>query len=170
MPSTVRWLPRMPNKILSMSPLTLPKLITGHRANIAAAITAMPAFRLLGMEVIGFGKGVSVIALPTRSEITFDGHVVQGGIVGVLADFAAVSAAIAAAPPDTRGSTTNFDVHNLAPATGFKLVAIGRAVQVGRIMAVAAADVYAIESEDAEAASTLVATALVTCRLLSPSF
>jgi uncharacterized protein (TIGR00369 family) len=157
-------------KGLSMPALTLPKLISGYRANIAAAITTMPAFRLLGLEVIGFGKGVSVIALPVRPEITFDGQVVQGGIVGVLADFAAVCAAIAAAPPETRGSTTSFDVHNLAPATGTKLVGIGRAIKVGRTTAVAAADVYAIASKDIEAEATLVATAIATCRLVSPSF
>jgi uncharacterized protein (TIGR00369 family) len=150
--------------------LTLPKLIAGHRADIAVAITAMPAFRLLGLEVVGLGKGVSVIALPVRSEITFDGHFVQGGIIGVLADFAAVSAAIAAAPPSTRGSTTSFDVHNLAPAIGLRLIGIGRAIKVGRKTAVAAADVYAISSDDADAQSTLVATALATCRLVSPNF
>jgi uncharacterized protein (TIGR00369 family) len=121
----------------------------------------MPAARLLGITVRGFGDGVSVVVMPVRHDITFDGRVVQGGIVGTLADFAAVSAAIAAAPVGTFGSTTSFDVHNLAPAAGEQLFGIGRLVKLGRSQAVAAADVYAENKGEA----TLVATALATCRL-----
>jgi uncharacterized protein (TIGR00369 family) len=155
---------------MTISKLVLPKLIAGHRANIAKAIAAMPAFQLLGLEAVGFGDGVSVIALPIRPQVTFDGRSVQGGIVGVLADFAAVTAAITAAPTDTYGTTTSFDVHNLAPAIGLKLLAIGRVIKIGRSMAVAAADVYAITSEREFEKAMLVSTALATCRLVSPSY
>jgi uncharacterized protein (TIGR00369 family) len=143
----------------------LPELVTGHCDHIAAAIAAMPAFRLIGMEVIGFGLVVSAIALPIRTELTFDGHTVQGGIVGVLADFAAVSAVIAAAPPGTSGSTTSFDVHNLAPAIGSKLMGIGRVIKLSRSIGVASAPIYAVDEGKVQREAILIATALATCRV-----
>lgn len=142
--------------------LRLPALIPDHRPQLAKAIAAMPASQLLGLEVLGFGDGASAITMPIHTKITFDGRTVQGGLVGVLADYAAVSAAIAAAPVGTFGSTTSFDVHNLAPAIGTRLVAIGRVIKLGRRQAVAAADVYAVTDSD----EVLVATALATCRLI----
>jgi uncharacterized protein (TIGR00369 family) len=157
-------------KAMPTSPLVLPKLIKGHRNNIVDALRAMPAFRLIGLEVVGLGDGVSVIALPMRPELTFDGKTVQGGIVGVLADFAAVAAVIAGARRDARGSTTSFDVHNLAPAVGSKLIGVGRTIKLGLSMGVASADIYAVADDGCEEVAPLVATALATCRIVQPSF
>jgi acyl-coenzyme A thioesterase PaaI-like protein len=78
--------------------LPIPDLIDRHRPDLAAAIAAMPCSRLLGLSVLGLGDGVSAIELPLRPDLTFDGKTVQGGIVGTLADFSAVSAATAALP------------------------------------------------------------------------
>lgn len=144
--------------------LKLPDLIPDFRPQLAMAIAAMPASRLLGVEVMGFGDGVSVIMLPVRAELTIDGRTVQGGLVGTLADYAAVSAATASAPPGWFSATTSFDVHNLAPAAGDRLIGIGRVIKAGRSQAVAAADVYAETGEH----HVLVATCLATCRLLEP--
>jgi uncharacterized protein (TIGR00369 family) len=144
----------------------LPDLITGHGDHIADGIRAMPAFRLIGMEVVGFGHGVSALALPIRPELTFDGRMVQGGIVGVLADFAGVSAVIAGAPTGAIGSTISFDVHNLAPSSGALLLGIGRTIKLGRTSGVASANIYAIA--EGEEKAILVATALTTCRLFVP--
>ena len=125
----------------------------------------MPCSRLFGLSILGFGLGVSAIELPVRADLTFDGQTVQGGIVGMLADYAAVSAATAAAPLGWASSTTAFQVYNLAPARGERLVGIGRIVKGGRSQAVAAADVYAVVGAEAE----LVATALATCKLIGPA-
>lgn len=125
----------------------------------------MPCSGLLQLRVVGLGPGASAIEMPVLVEITVDGRVVQGGIVGTLADYAAVSAAAAAAPAEWKASTTSFQVYNLAPATGDRLVGIGRVIRRGRSQAVAAADVYAVAGEDAK----LVGTALATCRLIGPA-
>jgi hypothetical protein len=46
-----------------------------HRPDLKAAIEAMPASRLLGLQVAGFDPaGVSRIELPVRPELTFDGR------------------------------------------------------------------------------------------------
>lgn len=144
--------------------LPLPSLVNHHRPDLAAAIAAMPCSRLFGLRVLGLGDGLSAIELSVRSDLTLDGRTVQGGIVGTLADYAAVSAATAAMPSGWGASTTAFQVYNLAPARGDRLVGIGRVVRSGRSQAVAAADVYALTGSDAE----LVGTALATCRLIGP--
>lgn len=140
---------------------TLPELQPGLRADLAQAIEAMPASRLVGLRVRGFAPaGRSVLELPVRPELTFDGRVVQGGIVGLLADYAGVSAASSTLSAGWAASTTGFEVHNLAPAIGDRLVAVGEAVQVGKSHAVSTARVWALDGDDAK----LVAVATTTCR------
>jgi uncharacterized protein (TIGR00369 family) len=128
---------------------------------MARAIEAMPASNLIGLKVLGFAaEGVALLELPMRSELTFDGRVAQGGIVGMLADYAGVSAANCTLPPGWMASTTGYEVHNLAPAMGDALVAIGRVIQVGKTSAVSAAEVWARRGD----VHTLVAWATTTCR------
>jgi uncharacterized protein (TIGR00369 family) len=123
----------------------------------------MPSSKLIGLSVKGFDpSGVSILELPVRTELTFDGAVVQGGIVGLLADYAGVSAAACTQPAGWAASTTAFEVHNLAPARGERLVAVGRAVHVGRTSAVSRVDIYAQTSEGVLA---LIGIATATCRL-----
>jgi uncharacterized protein (TIGR00369 family) len=111
--------------------------------------------------VSGFGaSGISRIEMPIRADLTFDGRVVQGGIVGVLADYAGVSAAACTLPQGWMASTTGFEVHNVAPAVGERLVAIGRAQHVGKSLGVSRAEVYAMSGSVA----TLVCIATTTCR------
>jgi uncharacterized protein (TIGR00369 family) len=139
----------------------LPPLQPGLAASLASAIEAMPASRLIGLRVLGFAPGGrSVLEVPITPGITFDGRVVQGGVVGMLADYAGVSAASSTLPAGWAASTTSFQVHNIAPATGERLVAVGTAEQVGKSHAVSTARVWALQGESA----TLVALATTTCR------
>jgi uncharacterized protein (TIGR00369 family) len=146
---------------VSMS-LPIPNLIQGYRDDLKAPIESMPISQLLGLKIIGFNLTQSVVELPIKTEITIDGKIVQGGIVGTLADFAAVSAATANKPIGWTSATTSFDVHNLAPAVGKRLVAVGRVIKASANSGVAAADVYAEQS----GTLVLVATALATCRFI----
>jgi len=144
-----------------MPDVQLPDLQPGLRADLAAAIEAMPASRLVGLRVLGFAPGgVSALQMDIAPALTFDGRVVQGGLVGLLADYAGVSAASSTLPAGWAASTTGFEVHNLAPAAGERLVAIGEAVQVGKSHAVSTARVWAVAGGQA----TLVAVATTTCR------
>jgi uncharacterized protein (TIGR00369 family) len=140
----------------------LPELITSHRDDLKVLIERMPACEFLGLKVCGFNENQAIVEMLVRVEITIDGKTVQGGIVGTLADFAAVSAATATKPAGWVSSTTSFDVHNLAPAIGERLVAVGRVIKASASSAVAAADVYA----EKDGVFSLVATALVTCRFV----
>ncbi|MGL4573609.1 MAG: PaaI family thioesterase [Burkholderiaceae bacterium] len=142
---------------------SLPLLDADYRSDLARAIMGMPASKSLGLNVVGFSKdGVSVIEMPVAPQWTFDGAVVQGGIVGVLADYAGVSAAAAQLPAGWIASTTSFEIHNIAPAKGEKLVAIGRTVTVGKSLCVSRADVFALTGS----AAVLVAIGNTTCKPL----
>jgi uncharacterized protein (TIGR00369 family) len=144
-------------------PHALPIVSRLVRADLAAAIEAMPAAVLLGITVRGFDPaGVSVIEMPVRSQLTFDGRIVQGGIVGVMADFAGVSAAACTLPEGWIASTTSFEVSNVAPAEGATLVAVGFAAKVSRHTGVSRVDVYALGVENQDL--TLVAIAKTACR------
>lgn len=144
----------------------LPEVHAAHRPDLRAAILSMPVSRTLGLRVVGFTSGVSVMELDVRPEVTFDGRTVQGGIVGTLADFAGVSAATATLSPGGAASTTGFEVHHLAPARGERLVAVGRAAFAGQSHAVSRVEVYALR-EGQEA--VLVAIGTTTCRLIQPT-
>lgn len=144
-------------------PIRWPDVDPDHRADLRDAIHAMPSSRLVGLRVLGFSAdGVSLVELPVHAALTFDGRAVQGGVVGLLADYAGVSAAAATLPPGWFMSTVGYEVHLVAPAAGQRLVAVGRAVTVGRSHAVARADVYA----ERDGVATLVAVATTTSRPL----
>lgn len=138
----------------------MPDIEPGLGARLAAAIEAMPASRLVGLRVLGFAYGRSVIELPITPQVTFDGRRVQGGIVGLLADYAGVSATSVTLEPGWAASTTGFELHLLAPAQGNRLVAVGEAVQVGKTHAVSTVQVWALSNDKA----TMVAVATTTCR------
>ncbi len=138
----------------------LPTLEVGFRADIVEAIEAMPASKLIGLKVLGLApEGISLIELPMRTEFTFDGRIAQAGIVGMLADYAGVTAANCNLPLGWMSSTTGYEVHNLAPAFGEALVAVGRVVHVGKSNAISSAQVWARRGD----VHTLVAWATTTC-------
>ena len=142
-------------------------LIDDHRPEIRLGIERMPSTRLLGLKVLGLGDGVSLLEMAIRPEITFDGRNVQLGIVGTLADYAAVSAANTVMPAGWAAATTGIEVHNLEPANGVRLLAVGRSIRSGKGLSLGEARVYA-QAEDGPVgdptAHRLVAVAMATCR------
>jgi uncharacterized protein (TIGR00369 family) len=140
-----------------------PDVSSECRRDLKQGIDLMPAAKLLGIQAIGFHpKGVSHIEMLVTPKATFDGRVVQGGIVGVLADFAGISAAACTLPEGWMVGTTSFEIHNIAPAIGTRLIAIGRAVNVGKTIAVSRAEVFA----ENEGVFNLVCVATTTGRPL----
>jgi uncharacterized protein (TIGR00369 family) len=139
----------------------LPAIKVGFREDIAKAIESMPASMLVGLKVLGFAdSGVSLLEIPMRRELTFDGLVAQGGIVGMLADYSGVSAANCMLPPGWMASTTGYEVHNLAPAAGDALVAVGQVIHMSKSNVVSIAEVWARIG----GLHTLVAWATTTCK------
>jgi uncharacterized protein (TIGR00369 family) len=159
LPSPSQEVPRFPPAPRAAA--SLPEVDARCRVDLAATIHGMPASQLLGLQVIGFQlDGQSRIELPIRRELTVEGRVVQGGIVGLLADYAGVSAASCTLPEGWMAVTTGFAVHNLAPAVGDRLVAIGQLQQMSAAQAVSRVDVFALR----EGLATLVAVGSTTCK------
>ena len=139
-------------------------IITSHRPDLVAFIESMPVVNLLVIRLVTLTSGRAEYELPISPEITFDGKVVQGGIVGTLADFAGVTAAMSALDQGWFSSTVDFQVQNLAPAAGDRLVAIGEALRSGKRVGLSRVEVYAVDGEE----RTLCATALTTSVPIPP--
>lgn len=104
-----------------------------------------PIARTLGLHLHDAAPERSTITMDIAPHLTFDGQTVQGAIVATLADFAAVACASMVTRPGQFIATVGCETHNLAPARGTRLIAVGRLIsKPGRRM-VAAADVYADE-------------------------
>lgn len=133
-----------------------------YRTDLKQIIEAMPAARHLGVVVTGFDRsGRSRVELTIRREHTFNGHTVQAGIVGALADFAGVSASAAVLGEGWMASTTGFELHNLAPANGVRLIAVGRPLTASRTHGVATVSVFSVGAEEEP---LVVAHATTICR------
>ncbi len=129
---------------------------------VTTAVLGMPAARHLGFHFGRVGPGEVEIVLPRRPELTQSGGLVQGGVLGSLADFAGGSAAATLLPAGWVNMTVDYTVKIVAPAAGDTVVARGRVVHVGRSTTVAAAEVFTVD----DGRETMCATALVTLRNL----
>ena len=120
----------------------------------AEFIRSMQAPVLLGFDVVELGDGQSRIELPVRRELTVDGERVQGGLVTVLADYAASAAAGSTLEDGWLVATVGCETHQIAPAAGQRLVALGQVIKRGRRM-LAKADVYADAPDGADRKSVV---------------
>jgi uncharacterized protein (TIGR00369 family) len=124
------------------------------------AVLSMPAAKHLGFEFGRVALGDVEIIQPYRKELTQHDGFFQAGILGSLADFAGGAAAGTLLPAGWANMTIDYTVKILAPGTGERIVARGRAIKAGPLITVAAADVYSVDGS----AETLCATAFVTMR------
>jgi uncharacterized protein (TIGR00369 family) len=131
-----------------------------HRPDIVEFIESMPIVALLGVRLVELSPGRAEYELPIQREITFDRSVVQGGIVGTLADFAGVTAAMSALDEGWFSSTVDFQVQNLAPAVGDRLVAVGESLRSGRRVGLSRADAYAIRGDQRVSCATALTTSV----------
>ncbi|MEU2255230.1 PaaI family thioesterase [Nocardia xishanensis] len=127
---------------------------------VKGAVSSMPAAKHLGFDFGAIAPGEAEIVQPYRAELTEHNGYFQGGVLGMLADFAGGSAAGTLLPPGWVNMTIDYTVKIVAPAKGDKVIARGRVVKSSTTVTVAAADVYAVTGES----ETLCATALVTMR------
>lgn len=95
-------------------------------------VTAITGFtRSAGVEVNSAEPGEVELELARKPELLqFNGYF-HGGVVSGLADHAAGAAATTALPPGKIAVTVDLHVNFLAPASGDKIVAKAKAIQVG---------------------------------------
>ena len=111
-------------------------------ARVRDSFGRQKAMALIGASLAAVEPGYVEVALPFRDDLTQQKGFVHGGILGMIADSAAGSAAYTLMPADSTLVTSEYKINLLASATS-GLVARGEVVKAGRTLTVARAEVYA---------------------------
>lgn len=99
--------------------------------------------RTLGAELVSVGDGEVKIRLAASARIAQQHGFVHAGAIASIADSACGYACLTKMPEDAAILSIEFKINLLAPATGASFLAVGRAIRVGRTIAVATAEVLA---------------------------
>ena len=133
------------------------ELTARQKAGIKKKLSNNPIVEFVGIKLMEVVPGRSHLILPHREELLNSMGVLQGGILGVLADVAGGVSLYSVLPDPAKVviPTIEFKLNFLRPAGGKDVMARGRVAHHGRRIAVCQVDLSA-ESE------TLLATGLFT--------
>lgn len=133
------------------------ELTTLQRDGIQKRLSKNPVVEFVGIKLIKVVQGRSNLVLPHREELKNSMGLLQGGILGVLADVAGGVSLYSVLPDPVKVviPTIEFKLNFLRPAGGQDVIASGRVAHHGRRIAVCQVDL-STESE------TLLATGLFT--------
>ena len=98
---------------------------------VRAAVLTMPAAVHLGFDFARIEAGEVELTQPYRTELTEHNGFFQGGVLGMLCDFAGGSAAGTLLPVGWVNMTIDYTVKVFAPAKGDRLSVMGRVVKPG---------------------------------------
>jgi uncharacterized protein (TIGR00369 family) len=128
-----------------------------QKDGIEKKLSNNPILKFVGIKLIEVAPGRSNLVLPHRLELENSMGVLQGGILGVLADVAGGVSLYSVLPDPVKVviPTIEFKLNFLRPAGGQDVIAHGRVVHHGQRIAVCQVDL----STEAE---TLLATGLFT--------
>ncbi len=104
---------------------------------------SVPVNRFLGYRLVSCSSEGVELRMPPRAEYAQEGGVVQGGLLGALADTASAYAFVPGLADDEGLTGVEFKINFLRPARpqGGELVARGRVVRRGRRLGVAEVEV-----------------------------
>ena len=133
------------------------KLTKLQKDGIAAKLANNPVMRFVGIVLVEVKVGHATLALPCREELHNSMGLIQGGILGVLADVAGGVSLYSVLPDPAKVviPTIEFKLNFLRPARQGKITAQGRVIHNGRQIAVCQVDLSA-------GAEILLATGLFT--------
>ena len=133
------------------------KLTKLQKDGIAAKLANNPVVKFVGIELLEARVGHATLVLPYREELNNSMGLIQGGILGVLADVACGLALYTVLPDPAKVviPTIEFKLNFLRPARQEKIMARGKVTHHGRQIAVCQADISTGEQ-------TLLATGLFT--------
>ena len=143
-----------------MTPSELEPPNPDYASAVPQMVLSMPAAALLGFSFREIGPGRVDLLLPFRRELGEHQGLFQGGVIGMLLDFAGGSASGTMLRAGHMLMTLDYTVKLLAPARGAALSARGRVIDASHAIGVSAVDVFAESPERA----VLVATGLVSTR------
>jgi uncharacterized protein (TIGR00369 family) len=133
------------------------ELTTLQKDGIQKRLSKNPVVEFVGIKLIKVVPGRSHLVLPHRQELKNSMGLLQGGILGVLADVAGGVSLYSVLPDPVKVviPTIEFKLNFLRPAGGQDVIARGRVAHHGRRIAVCQVDL-STESE------TLLATGIFT--------
>ena len=121
-------------------------------------LTELPFFGHLGLAVAHCSEGRVEVEMPFRAEMSSDYTAFPAAIVGAIGDVAAVASSLSCLPEGWFTATLDFTVKTTKPAIGQKLLAKGRALQVGTTISVAQADIFTVTDGEETQCATLLAS------------
>lgn len=113
-----------------------------HIKAIIERICASPFFRLISLRVPSLGWGSSRAELTIEEKHLQPWGRVQGSVYSALVDVAALWAVYTQIPEGKGVTTIELNVNYLAPASSGELISHGRALKVGKTIALSEASVY----------------------------
>jgi uncharacterized protein (TIGR00369 family) len=112
----------------------------------------------LGATLVRVEPGEVEVAMPVAAHLCQQHGFIHAGIVTTLADTACGYASFSLMPASAGILTAEFKVNLLAPASGERLVAVGRVVKPGRTLTVAQGEVNAETKGERKLVALMTAT------------
>ncbi|MEM0948618.1 MAG: PaaI family thioesterase [Pseudomonadota bacterium] len=113
-------------------------------AKVQASFAAQGMMATLGAKITEVTAGSCTIEAPIRPETGQQQGFAHAGLTFSIGDSAAGYAALTLMPKAAEVVTAEMKINLLAPATGDRLVAVGRVIRPGRRLVVVQSDVYAL--------------------------
>ena len=128
-----------------------------QKDGIAVKLANNPVVKFVGIQLLKVTAGHATLVLPFREELQNSMGLIQGGILGVLADVAGGVAlySVLADPAKVVIPTIEFKLNFLRPARQGEILGRGKVMHHGRQIALCQVDISSVEE-------TLLATGLFT--------
>ena len=111
--------------------------------------------RHLGIQLVRVGEGTCETRISIKPEHAQQHGSIHAGVISTLADHTCGGAARTGVPEGSDVLTIEFKINFLRPGSGSELRAVGKALRVGKNIAVAEAEVFAGDTLIAKCVSTL---------------
>jgi uncharacterized protein (TIGR00369 family) len=135
---------------------------------VQASFAQQQFMTTLGATLLSVNPGAVEIAVPFRADLTQQNGFLHAGVITSILDSACGYAALSVAPEDAGVLSVEFKVNLLSPAVGERFVARSKVKRAGKLLAVAAADAFAINGSNEKLIATMLAT-IITVNTAGPS-
>src|SRR5574341_311281 len=129
-----------------------------YEARVRASFARQGLLATLGATLSQVLPGEVAIEMPMRADLGQQHGYLHAGIVTSLIDTACGYAALSLMPPDFEVLTVEFKVNFLAPASGERVIAVGRVLRPGRRITVCQGQAVTVSGDQEEPVAAMLAT------------
>lgn len=133
---------------------------TATEARVRSVFDRAPFLTLLGAELVTVARGAIRIEAALHPRYTQHQGAGHAGFVTTLLDMAGALAAQTLMPADVEPVAVEFKANFLRPATGSRLIAIGRVVKPGRSLSVSEARCWSLEAGEDKPCAIFLQTSM----------